>query len=194
MTDGLEKRVQRTLADMKDELQVYPAVPNQVVAKARRGVHTTLLLLIGSLCVAAVGISFGVRAITSSMSPAGHVPLAPAAVSPTATDFPTTCTSPDDPDVISCEQAVDVAWHEHGSPGIPVSVDAHLESIEQQDTIASVKVWVVTFRGVTLLLEGPAGGCRLGDLAVYVGAIDASMLGTVGTPTDASPCPPSPSM
>ena len=100
---------------------------------------------------------------------------------------PATCLSADEPGVITCSEAIDAAWEQEGSPGIPESVDAILTTVQLANESTERKVWVVTFRYVPF--DPSAGGCLMGDYAVYVDAETALFISAGTSGPSRGPCP-----
>jgi len=136
---------------------------------ARRWLRWSALGAVG--LVFAFGACIGGPAAPSLVSsPSGS--LTPGPVSMVD---PATCQSPDRRGLIGCEEAVQLAV-KHGSPSPPFLVTARLARSRWWKSRPAL-LWMVTFHGVEIDLDGPRGGCVVGDWNVVIRASDGTVLG-----------------
>jgi hypothetical protein len=105
-----------------------------------------------------------------------------------------TCRSPDEPGLISCEEALQRAQEEGGPPGQypPGGIVARLDWYRAHPKDPRVRVWAITYQHAVHPIHGPPGrpgpDCGVGDWDVTIDARTGEFLVEGGSAL-ATPCP-----
>ena len=104
------------------------------------------------------------------------------------------CRSADEPGLITCDRALQLAHHEFGGGDI-AGTTATLSSYQANPGVQAVRTWKVVYPNVESFSHG-LGGCIIGDWSVVLDAHTGALLleGSLGT-QPGTPCPsPSPTV
>jgi hypothetical protein len=100
------------------------------------------------------------------------------------------CLSRDRADLITCQQALDVARVQSGMGDISTAA-AQLVPYHEDAGSPEILVWAVTYKGVRQYGAGPSPACQIGDWTVTIDAHSRTYV-VEGTGRDQSPCSSSP--